>query len=328
MKTSRLSSMVGSILLLAVGCGGGNSDPESARDPNNTPPTTPTTPSTNTTPNSSTNSGACQNGQHQCSGMNLMVCKNGSWATDTCDFLCKQSGFASATSCKHDASLGYDACFCATSDPGACQQGAQKCNGLNLSICQAGAWSTATCDFLCQQAGYGKATACSFDSSKGTDTCVCDAPPSCTEGAQKCSGSTGLSVCQGGAWKTQSCNDLCQLAGYGMAAGCTFDASKGSDTCACFNGVTGDPCATNTHCKSGNICNNAGWCTKACGGDGECGKSTLGNANFCMGLSGGGAACFPWCASNSACAAFPGTICQLGVYTMDNTLVDGVCATP
>jgi len=323
MRTSLCMSLMGSFFLLAaVGCGG-----DGEKYPYPPAPTNPT-PSTNNNNNTNNNNGTCQNGQRQCSGMNLQVCKNGGWATQTCDSLCQQSGFDKATSCKLDAGLGYDACFCGSNNStGACTHGEQKCSGLNLGICQNGSWSTATCDFLCQQGGLGKASSCGFDAGKGTEICFCDAAPSCTDGQQKCAGTGGLMVCQGGTWKTQTCNDICGAAGYGMAATCTFDSSKGMDACACFDGTTGDPCQTANHCKGGNICNNAGWCTKACAHDYECPLSSLGDANYCMQLSGGGAACFPGCNSSSDCSFFSGTVCQMNVATID-TKQTNVCAAP
>jgi hypothetical protein len=325
MRTSIFMSLTGSFFLLAaVGCGGdGDKYPYPPPATNPTPSTNPTNPN----PNPNPNPGTCQNGQRKCSGMSLQVCKSGNWSTDTCDYLCQQSGFVKATSCKYDSDLGYDACFCASSSSGTCTHGEQKCSGLNLGICQNGAWTTATCDFLCQQSGHGKASSCGYDSSKGTEICFCDAAQKCTEGQQKCAGSGGLMVCQGGQWKTQTCNDLCGAAGYGMAATCAYDSSKGYDACSCFNGTTGDPCQTASHCKSGNVCNNAGWCTKACAHDYECPQSTLGDANFCMQLSGGGTACFPGCNSSSDCSVFPGTVCQMNVSTID-TKQTNVCAAP
>ena len=317
-------TLAGSLALALMACGSGTKD-----DPTGQPPAAPSAPSTtsnNSTNNpSNNNSGTCANGSQQCSGMNLMVCKNGSWSTSTCDSLCQQAGLGAATSCAHDASKGYETCFCASAS-GTCTDGEQKCNGMTLSICGGGSWSTSGCDSICQQAGLGPAVSCGFDPSKGKEVCICNDPPSCQNGAQQCQNGN-LATCTNEAWAPQSCDDLCHLAGYGKAQGCGFDSTKGLDTCFCYDGLTGDPCATDTDCKGdGAVCNTAGWCTRACTHDSECGQDSTGKANFCMETQAGSGACFPSCSSNAGCATFAGTSCFFSIPSMDGATAN-VCST-
>jgi hypothetical protein len=255
--------------------------------------------------------------------MNLKTCKNGGWATETCDHVCQKSGLGQATSCQHDATKGYETCFCA-SKSGTCQEGEQRCSGLNLSVCQGGAWSTSTCEYLCQQGGLGKAESCGFDAQKGKEICFCASSPSaCQDGQQKCSG-LSISICSGGKWQTDTCDNLCHQGGLGKAESCGYSAQKGKEICFCYNGTTGDPCTTGADCTQGS-CGTGGWCSQTCSQDNECGKSTAGNTNYCMQTTSGNGACFPYCSSNTMCSDYPGTTCQQGVQSKDGSKVDGVC---
>jgi hypothetical protein len=318
MRTLFQGALLGSLALTLAACGsGGGTDPA---------PTHPGTSSTPPTTNSPSTNSTCANGQQQCSGMNLQVCKNGAWATSTCDSLCQQAGLGAATACQLDPAKGFDTCVCGSAS-GTCQQGEQKCSGLTLSVCNGGAWSTTSCNAACQQAGLGPAVSCGFDPSKGKDVCICgDAPSTCQNGAQQCQG-INLATCTNSTWNTQSCDVLCQQSGMGMAQSCGFDPNKGLDTCFCFNGMTGDPCVTDAHCKDGNICNVAGWCTKPCAHDAECGLNTLGAPNYCMETQGGNGTCFASCSSNTNCASFIGTQCYFNVPSVDGTNAN-ICATP
>lgn len=320
-----LYALAGSLALSLVACGSGIKDDPAGQTPAPTGPSTTSNNSTNNPSNNNNNSGTCANGSQQCSGMNLMECKNGTWATSTCDSLCQQAGLGPATSCAHDASKGYETCFCASAS-GTCTEGEQKCNGMTLSICGGGSWSTSGCDYICQQAGLGPAVSCGFDPSKGKEVCICGDAPSCQNGAQQCQ-SGSLATCTNGTWAPTPCDELCHLAGYGKAQGCGFDSTKGMDTCFCYDGLTGDPCATPTDCKgTGAVCNTAGWCTKACAHDSECGQDSLGKANFCMETQGGSGACFPSCSSNATCAAYLGATCFFSIPSMDGATAN-VCST-
>jgi hypothetical protein len=318
-------------LFLSVGCGSGAKDPtqpgSGTPDDNNSSKTNNNNNTTNNNNNNNSTGGACNAGQQKCDGMNLSYCQDGKWATSTCDHLCQQAGLGAATGCMHDNQKGYETCFCKSSSGSTCKDGEQKCSGMTLSVCQNGAWSTSGCEFLCQQAGYGLAQSCGFDSQKGKEICFCaDPPTTCQNGAQKCSG-LNLSTCKNSGWQTQSCTDLCHAAGLGRAQSCGFDSQKGLDTCFCFDGVIGDPCLSDTDCKDG-VCNAAGWCAKACNHDFDCGKNSLKQQNHCMETQAGGGVCFPWCTTNAQCASFPGTVCQQQVINKDGVTVDGVCATP
>jgi hypothetical protein len=207
----------------------------------------------------------CSNGEQSCEGMNIRTCKNGGWATETCDHVCQQSGMGPATSCQHDPAKGFDACFCSPSTPSpACQDGQQKCSGLSLSVCNGGTWKTDTCDNLCHQGGLGKAVSCGYD------------------------------------------------------------AQKGKEICLCYDGTTGDPCTSGADCTEGS-CGTGGWCSKTCSHDSECGQSSAGNVNYCMQTTSGNGACFPYCSSGTMCTDYPGTSCQQGVESKDGSKVDGVC---
>jgi len=254
--------------------------------------------------------------------MNLMVCKNEAWATSTCDYLCQQSGFGSATSCQHDANKGYETCFCASAS-GTCKEGEQKCNGMTLSICNGGSWSTAGCDFICQQANLGPPQSCGFDSQKNTELCFCSAAPTCVNGAQKCQGSS-LQTCINSGWQTDLCDDLCHAGGLGKAESCAYNANKGMDSCLCFDGNIGDPCSSNLDCKQ-DQCGAAGWCTKLCENDAECGASSTAN-NFCIETQGGGGACFPSCTANASCSGFINATCFFNVASK-NGVNAAICAT-
>jgi len=321
-------ALLGSFVVMLAACGSGTKDPNAPIAPQTPDPNTSNnnnTSSNNTSSNNNTdNNTTCQNGQQQCSGMDLMVCKNGAWATNTCDYLCQQAGFGNATGCMHDANKGYETCFCASSS-GTCQEGEQKCSGMTLSICNGGSWSTAGCDFICQQAGLGPAQSCGFDTQKNNDVCFCGATPSCQNGAQKCQGNS-LQTCNSGAWSSMPCDELCHTAGYGMAQSCSFNPNKGLDTCSCYEGFIGDPCKGDIDCKQG-VCNNAGWCTKACAHDYECGSNTVGDSSYCMETQGGGGACFPSCTSNTTCGVFAGTSCFFNIPSMDNASAS-VCSKP
>lgn len=269
--------------------------------------------------------GTCENGQQLCNGMNLMQCRNGTWATETCEHVCQQIGLGEATGCMHDASKGFETCFCAPESDDACKEGEQKCSGLTLSVCQAGAWSTSACETLCQQSGLGEVQSCGYDADKGTEICFCgSAPPTCQTGEQKCVG-TSLSICESGSWKTWTCDDLCHQGGLGMVQSCDYDPTKGKQLCLCYDGVIGDPCKASADCTQG-VCGTGGWCSQTCSHDSECGKSSAGNTNYCMQTTSGSGACFPYCSTSSMCTDYPGTTCVQGVATKDGLQVDGVCS--
>jgi hypothetical protein len=205
-----------------------------------------------------------------------------------------------------------------------CSSGAQKCSGTNLSVCKSGAWQTESCDLLCMQAGYGKATGCQFDPAKSLEVCICG-PAGCQSGQQQCSG-LSLGVCQSGTWNVQTCDALCKQGGMGKPQICKYDPTKGTDSCFCYGGLLGDPCASQADCKVG-TCGAGGWCTTFCASDSDCGSNTLNSKNYCLETGQAGTyVCFPWCSSQTTCTEFPGTTCQKNVVTKDGKQVLGVCS--
>jgi len=247
----------------------------------------------------------CKDGVQKCAGLNLKVCSKGTWSSRDCDALCIQAGLGKAQACKYDAKKSAEVCFCGSST---CVTGQQKCMGSNLARCQKSAWVTATCNSLCLKAGYGKASSCGYDKSKGMDSCFC-LPKSCTTGQTKCASQSSLSLCEKNTWRTYTCDTLCKKSGYGPGAICGYDASTSKETCACFNGRIGDKCVYTSDCKQG-VCGGHGWCSIGCTTNADCGTASTGKKNYCMPTSGGGYACFPGCSKSTDCIYYSGAWCQ------------------
>ena len=147
----------------------------------------------------------------ECRGDDLSYCDGGTRDTWSCDDVCRDSGYAFASGCGYDASLGGDTCFC---EDDACTAGEDLClDADTIETCGSSGPVTWSCDAVCYDAGYDFSTGCGYDGSRQIDSCFCaDAP------------------CNG--WEFQ-CNDgLCLDQAYTCDG--IFDCSGGEDELGCF----------------------------------------------------------------------------------------------
>ena len=182
----------------------------------------------------------CTSGETKCTSSSayasLKQCISGSWTTSSCNSLCTAAGYAAASSCSYDSSKGKDICYCYE-----CKTGQNKCTdssaSASLKECLNGSWSTSSCSIFCYNANHGPPTGCSYLSSKGQDSCVCNIINFCSASERKCIGSGSSSYLwscsSSGYWTTDSCSTLCVKNGYSSATGCSYDLTVGAYTCNC-----------------------------------------------------------------------------------------------
>jgi len=229
--------------------------------------------------------GACTNGACQCGaplppaatcnpgwscqGETLAYCDGASTQRWSCDDFCRGEGYAFASACGWDPSLGDEACFC---EDDACTGGADICLGSDyLETCTGsgvGTPVTVDCWDVCQDAGYDSVAGCGADGNSdacfchnevcgaGQLTCsdgrcldnayICDGiadcasgddewgcPATCIEGDSVCISGYELEVCGGGEQLVYDCDDFCRSEGFDYAEGCGYDAGSGFDSCYC-----------------------------------------------------------------------------------------------
>jgi hypothetical protein len=176
----------------------------------------------------------CAAGRRQCDGSDaIKECIGGEWqAPQPCSAVCQSRSMVSI-GCTPDATGSAD-CSCAP----LCQEGETRCEGLSLKTCRGSQWEVSSCDTLCKQAGFVKATACAFDAAKGAEACTCESPSGWGESCsatQVCP--TGfVCVAYGGkSFCTQNCTTAgtkCSGTPAGTYAACLIKMSDGTRACA------------------------------------------------------------------------------------------------
>ena len=169
----------------------------------------------------------------------------------------------------------------------------------------------------------------------GTGGGSCQAPgDTCTLDNQCCQSGSGVSdgafcieqtgLCHAKCASNAECVSNCCVAVTGQALGACMSPSF------CGLAGVGDPCTSGSQCASGSC---DGWCLASCSATDAICESAPGelmNANgfynWCFATSGGGAACFPGCTTNSDCTIYgAGYTCQSAADV--NGFTTRVCST-
>ncbi len=203
-----------------------------------------------------------------CEGKTLAYCDGRTTERWSCDDFCRGEGYAYASACGWDPSLGDESCFC---EDDACTGGADLCLGSDyLETCSGtGRPVTVDCWDVCHDAGYDSVAGCGADGSGG-DACFCQnevcaqgdlvcadgscldpayicdgiadcstaddewgCQPTCIEGDSVCISGYELEVCDGGEPWVYDCDDFCRGEGFDYAEGCGYDYGSGFDSCYC-----------------------------------------------------------------------------------------------
>ncbi len=117
-------------------------------------------------------------------------------------------------------------------------------------------------------------------------SCPADCGGACSGDAGQCDGGSQLRLCEGGVWKTRTCDDLCKATGYDFSSGCGSSSTQGKDACVCGKlGGFGAVCDDKAPCGASLVCltlgGKAGFCTRYCSGPAGCSGAPSGSACSC-----------------------------------------------
>jgi hypothetical protein len=156
-------------------------------------------------------------------GSVLRYCSDdGKLTTTDCRGVCGE--FLETAGCHHLSMQDRDTCVCTFEIEQCTSQGASRCDGNGLEVCDGGIWERGDCDDVCIGAGYGGADYCSGG------TCYCGS--ACQDDALRCSDSNTNAICFGGTWYPESCTTICRDAGYDKSLGCFYYPGNDS-ACMC-----------------------------------------------------------------------------------------------
>ena len=149
-------------------------------------------------------------------------------------------------------------------------------------------------------------------------TCPGDCQP-CPAGATACTGKDSIRYCEGGAWKTASCQSVCAADGYHYAVRCKHAPNLNKEACICgHHAGFGELCDdVQQRCAPGLFCGifpgaKVGFCTRYCSSPGaNCTGAPPGTTASCSLESGGKHACgfvcsFAFCPKTLTCDVFTG----------------------
>lgn len=218
-------------------------------------------------PAASCGNSKCDNGE-TCSscakdcGKCSAKCGDGTCSSDEHCKSCPADCGRCAAGCGDGTCASTEDCSTCQPDCGKCSSGRcgdGKCNsGETVSNCPVDCSSSGGC-------GDGKC-----DSGETATSCPKDCGGSCSGDQTKCQGTTSLSYCEGGSWKSDTCANLCTKGQYDYSVGCSTSSSQSKDVCVCGHyRKFGETCDTKQKCASGLFCGtfgsgSSGFCTKYC----------------------------------------------------------------
>jgi hypothetical protein len=162
----------------------------------------------------------------------LLLCgDDNTWSLIDCDQSCSDSGYDSSFGCQYSEADGQDRCICGEYCE---EEGAKRCDGDYVEICEGGVWQYGDCAAECTGGSlgdFGHGTCVDA----GTDTgCICydEAGGPCEiENDQACLGSDSVGLCLGGSWWYMECPNACDAIDCTGTTGC--NSSNDPPICEC-----------------------------------------------------------------------------------------------